>query len=290
MTWLLFSLLAAFSESLKDTFGKLSSVKTDEYTSAFSLHFFSLIFVLPFIIYTGIPVLTNEFWLGSSAFLIITPIWSLLYMKALKISEVSKVIPLMAFNPLFTGLLAYWFTEQTPSMIGWMGIGLITFGIYIANIDRATFNKDLLSPIKNIFADPGALAMLAVAVLWSFGAHFGKMRVNGSSALFSTFTGGLIGMVTTYLLAIIRGKSIKIDVLYNNKWNLMPVGVFYFLANILSSFALVTGSAAYVFATKRASIAGSLFSGKFVFNEVLSLTKVVGTILICAGVLFLAVG
>ncbi len=211
--WLIFSLLAAGSESLKDIFSKFSSTKTDVYTASFSLHFFSILLILPFLFWDGIPQLKTSFWLGSIAFLIITPLWTILYMKALRVSEISKVMSLMAFNPLFTGLLAFAFSEIKPTRLGWAGIILVCVGVYVANSSLRVLHKDIFFPIKNIFSDPGALAMLGVAFLWSLGAHFSKMRVEGSSAVFSTFTGGVIGVVTTYLVAILKKQRIQFSTL-----------------------------------------------------------------------------
>lgn len=290
MLWLLFSLLSALSESLKDTFGKLSSEKSDEYTAALSLHLFSLIFIVPMLIYSGIPKITTSFWVGSAAFLIITPLWTILYMKALRMSELSKIIPLMAFNPLFTALLAIVFGQSIPSLTGWLGIILIVVGIYVINVTSQMSRRDFFLPIKNILADPGARAMLVVALSWSFGAHFSKMRVDGSSPVFSTFSGAIIGIVTTYFLAYVRKKPVHPKVIFQHKWKLMPIGVFYFLATVLSSFALQFGSATYVFATKRSSIVASLISGKFVFQEQMNWFKVVGAGLMMGGIVMLAVG
>jgi len=289
MTWLLFSLLSAGSEALKDTFGKLSSQKTDEYVASFSMHFFSTLLALPLLFYFGMPELKQSFWVGSAAFLVLTPLWSILYMKALRLSQISKVIPLMAFNPLMTGLLAYFFTETAPKLFGWIGIFAICAGIYVANMDIKTLRNNFWSPIKNIFKDPGALAMLGVAAIWSLAAHFAKMRVDGSSAIVSTLSGGMIGMLTTFLVASFLKKPIKLNQIYNARKSLAPVGIFYFLATILSGIALGVGSATYVFAVKRSSIAGSLLTGKYIFKESIDLVKILGTALICVGVVLIAV-
>lgn len=290
MAWLILSLLSATSESLKDAFAKLSSLHADEYSASFSLHAFSVLLILPFVFFTGVPHISNTFWIGSFAFLFITPLWTILYMKALRLSELSKVIPLMAFNPLTTGILALLFRESVPNIYGWIGIIAICIGIYITNIQKSVLTKDVLFPIKEIFKDKGSVYMLAVAILWSFGAHFSKMRVDGSSPLFSTLTGGMIGIVTTYFISLFVKKPIKIKTITNMKKSMIPVGVFYFLATILSSFALQSGTTTYVFAIKRSSIAISLITGKLIFKETLSKKRIIGTLSICIGVVLLALG
>ncbi len=71
--WIVFSLLSAISESFKDIFGKLGSIKTDEYTSAFSLHLVNLILSIPLLLITGIPPIQSQFFYGALAFLFYHP-------------------------------------------------------------------------------------------------------------------------------------------------------------------------------------------------------------------------
>ena len=282
--WIIFSLVAALSETAKDTFGKTSVIKTDEYTSAMCLHITTLFISTILVIFTGIPKIISIFWVGSLAFLFITPLWTLLYMRALKISPLSITLPMMAFNPIFTALLAFVFKGEIPDLSGWIGILSISIGIYFVNANN-TKMLDFSTNIKNIFQDKGAMAMLGVAFLWSLGAHFSKMRVDGSSALFSTFTGGLIGVLTTFIIAIFRKQKISLSNTKSSYKHLLPMSVFYYIATISSSIALSTGSAAYVFSIKRGSILFSAFTGKLIFNEVFSLWKYIGLFMIGVGII-----
>ena len=284
--WLILSLVSALSESIKDIFGKIGSNKTNEYTSALIMHLVTLLFTVPFIFINPIPKLNTAFWIGSFAFLFITPLWSILYMKALKDSPLSITLPMMAFNPVFTGLLSYIFQGKPPSIIGWIGICLISIGIYLINQQKN--QKNIFSPIFHIMNDKGALYMLGVAFLWSLGAHFSKMRVDGSSPFFSTLTSGIIGVVTTYILSIIMKKSISFSSVKNNFWHLFPIGFFYYIATITSSVALVESSAVYVFSIKRSSMLFSSLAGKLFFKEVFNASKYIGLALLMGGIVCVA--
>ncbi len=286
--WLVFSLIAALSETAKDTFAKLSVIETDEYTSAMCLHVTTLLISLILLFVYGIPQIGKNFWLGTIAFLFITPTWTLLYMKALKLSPLSITLPMMAFNPIFTALLAFVFQGSIPDASGWLGVILISLGIYFVNSKSMHLNA-AIGNLQAIFNDKGAMAMLGVAFLWSLGAHFSKMRVDGSSALFSTFTGGLIGVMTTYVLAFINRKRISIRVVVENYKNLLPMSGFYYIATITSSIALVNGSAAYVFSVKRSSIVFSSLVGKFFFGEHFTRWKYIGLFLIGMGIVAISI-
>jgi uncharacterized membrane protein len=174
--WIILSLFSAIFESAKDTFGKKAVFKTDEYTSALSLHLFTLIVSVPVIIYTGIPKLTASFWWGSLLFLPITPLWSVSYMKALRISPLSVVLPMMAFNPIMTALLAFIFEGKGISMLGWLGVALISFGIYAIHLNLEIVKHDILAPLKQAFSNRGSQYMLFVAFLWSVGAYLSEWR------------------------------------------------------------------------------------------------------------------
>ncbi len=286
--WVLLSLIAAFSETAKDAFGKVSVVKTDEYTSGAILHITTFLISAILICIYGVPNIKPVFWLGSLAFLFITPAWTLLYMKALKLSPLSVTLPMMAFNPIFTALLAFIFQGSIPDISGWIGIFLISFGIYFVHVKNIRIDT-IHSTIYSIFQDRGAVAMLIVAFLWSMGAHFSKMRVDGSSALFSTFTGGLIGVITTYFLAFINRKNISLKNVLTNYKQLLPMSIFYYLATITSSLALVSGSAAYVFSVKRGSIVLSALTGKFFFKEHFTKWKYLGLLLVGLGIIAISI-
>ena len=287
--WIALSIISALCESTKDAFGKISSVKNDEYTSAVWLHLFTLLIMTPVVLFSKFPTITNDFWVGSIAFVYLTPLWSILYMKALKLSPLSTSLPMMAFNPIFTGLLAFIFKGELPTVLGWMGIILISSGLYFINLKKSLSSKNLLHPFEVMFSDKGAQAMLGVAFIWSLGAFFSKMRVDGSSAVLSTFSGGVIGVVTTYLIAKYKGKTVFRGNFLSNFKSQFMVGFFYFLATIISSFALVQGSAPYVFSLKRSSVIFSSFIGKLFFKETLGVVKILGLILILLGMFFIVI-
>lgn len=203
-------------------------------------------------------------------------------MKALKESPLSISLPMMAFNPIFTGLLAYVFGGKPLSVLGWIGALCISIGIYLNNFKR---HQSIFQPFQSILKEPGARHMLLVALLWSIGAYASKLRVDGSNALFSTFSGSIIGVVTIFIAAVLSKKTIAFSVIKKHNLLLLPVGICYFLATYFSNVALSVGSAATVFTLKRSSIVLSSLSGKFLFKEQFSGWKYIALGLIGAGML-----
>src|ERR1700756_1981288 len=101
MVWFILSVLTAFFESMKDISSKRSLRNIDEYIVSLSLTLFALPFLIPFLFFIKIPHIGNQFWtalfLGGGLNVIAT----ILYMKAIKYSDLSITVPMVAFTPLF---------------------------------------------------------------------------------------------------------------------------------------------------------------------------------------------
>jgi uncharacterized membrane protein len=124
--------------------------------------------------------------------------------------------------------------------------------------------------------------------MWSVGAYLSKWRVSGSSPIFSTFTAGAIGMLTTYVVSILVRRRIEYGRIINCWRELLPVGWFYYLVGLTSAMALTAGSPAYVFSIKRGSILTSALVGKVVYREKFYWWKYVGLFLIGLGIVVLS--
>jgi|SRR3989338_4896615 len=284
--WVFLSFLSAFSSSGKFIIGKISSVKTDEYTSAFALQFFALILLLPFVVFSGIPKLQNSYWLSLFGLAITVPSWSILYIKAVKLSPLSVCVPMLAFNPIFTALLSIFFDKRLPDALGWFSIFLITIGIYLSRIDNNVLKKGLAYPILSIKQEPGTLAMFLVALIWSIGAHFSKMSAAGSSPLFFAFSSAFIGSSVLYF---IFNKKINISVnnFTKNFTHLTSLGISNGLGELTFGAALSLGYTPYVVAIVRSSILWSSLAGILFFKETFTQIKILGLLLMFAGVILL---
>lgn len=289
MFWIPLAISSAVFESFKDACGKISSQKSDKHTSAFSLHLITFVASTVWLVFSGIPELRSSFWWGTVAFLPLTPLWTYLYLRALRQAPLSTTLPLMATNPVFTLIIASIINKTVPSIGGMVGVGLISVGIYVANL-KTDKNASLLTPFTTIVRNPGAQSMLAVAFLWSLGAIFSQWKVQGSNAWFSTWTSAVIGLLTTVVVAWRSHAPIKMRSLRHLQLSQWGMSGFYFLANLASSIALQTAPTEYVHAIKRGSIIGSSVLGFTWFKETVSLAKVVGLTLLAIGVIVITLG
>ncbi|MBD3362797.1 EamA family transporter [Candidatus Dojkabacteria bacterium] len=287
--WILFTFAAAISRTLTNIFGKFGLKSSNEYISAIFLHIFKAILILPLVLILGIPVLTTNFWISNLAFLFLTPLSSILFMKALKDSPLSVSQPMMAFNPIFTALLNHFFKREPIDTSGWLGIILISLGLYLINFKISMLKKSIFEPLKYLLKDKGAQAMLGVAFIWSLSAHFGKMRIEGSNLVFSIFISGLIGVLSTASIFILKKRnSSKIErIKIKNVKGLSLIGFANFLDSVSSNLALQYGPVPYASAIKRSGIVLSVLAGKYIFKEDLNWLKLFSILIIFVGIVLI---
>ena len=99
--WLFFASLTAFFEACKDATGKQSLKSLDEYSVLFSFMAVGVVLLLPVLLISGVPPLLPGFWValligGSLNILAFT-----LYVRALKLADLSLTVPLVTLTPLF---------------------------------------------------------------------------------------------------------------------------------------------------------------------------------------------
>lgn len=288
--WILFSFISAFSETTKDVVGKKSTHATNEYITSFSLHFFASIIFIPFVLWKGVPELSSLYWLATAGVFITIPAWSILYMKAIKLSPLSVSVPMLAFNPVLTALLSIVLGKDIPSILGWVGILLVTVGIYLIRFDISMKHKGILYPFKSILHEPGALAMLGVALIWSIGAHLSKLGVTSSSALFFAFTQATAAAIILYIIARIKSSVTVMSGLKQHFKSLFSLGLLNAIGDFAMTTALSTGITPYVISLKRTNILWSSLMGKLFFRERINVIKTTGLLIMFTGVVMIIVG
>lgn len=282
--WLLYSVITAILESFKDIQSKQSTKQLDEKSAALHFQLYSLLILIPAVIITGIPTIKPLFYplvlLGS----VISAAWMILYMKALKTEDISNVIPLLAFNPVFTALLAIFFDGSFPERKGWLGILLVSGGLYLQNMTAEKIKQGLLTPFKTALANPASKAMLGVALIWSIGAHITKLSATTSSAYFSSLVGTLFSIVIIWIM-LSRKQKQALLLKTNHTSQHVLLGVINGLSKITLGLALTTGYTAYVMPIKRTNIILSSLYAKIVLKEPFSGAKSLGLAVMFVGIL-----
>lgn len=285
MGWISFALLTAFSRSLTDVAGKTGLKKVDEYIVVLAMYLFSLPFIAVALYFTGIPKLETNFWIALPIGALLNIVANVLYMRAIKTSDLSLSIPLITFTPLFMLMTSPIILGEFPGPYGIIGIVLIVAGAYLLNVRHA--KKGLLAPFRALLKTKGPRLMLAVAFIWSISSNFDKMGIQGSSALFWAFFINLAIAVGTLPLVLIYSRK-HLPELKKQMKPLLAVGFFNGLTIIFQMIAVSMTLVAYVIAIKRSSAVMSVLMGALFFKEKGIKERLLGAIIMILGVLFIS--
>ncbi|MEG4988692.1 EamA family transporter [Microcoleus sp. BR0-C5] len=284
MTWLIFGILTAFFEAVKDVFGKQNLKKSDEYVVAWSLSFFSVIFLIPWVVYTGIPPLNSQFWLALLIGGSINAVTSLLYIKAIKVSDLSLTLPLVALTPLFMLVTSPLIVGEYPNFFDYIGILLIVAGSYLLNIKEKS--KGYLAPFTALLNEPGPKLMLIVALLWSIASNFDKIGVTNSSPIFWLFS--LFGTISVLLLPVLLHKTPNPGrKILKQLPMLAAMGSLNAMGVLFQMQALTLTLVVQVIAVKRTSVLMGVLFGHFIFKEKDIQERFLGAAIMMGGVLFI---
>jgi len=264
LTWLILGIFTAFFEALKDVFGKQNLKKSDEYVVAWSLSFFSVIFLTPWVFYTGIPALNSQFAIALLIGGSINAVTTILYIKAIKVSDLSLTVPLVALTPLFMLLTSPLIVGEYPNFFDYIGILLIVTGSYLLNIKEKS--QGYLAPFKALLKEPGPKMMLIVAFLWSITSNFDKIGVKNSSPIFWLFS--LFGTMSILLLPILLHKTPNPSrKILKQLPMLAAMGFFNAIGLLCQMQALTLTLVVQVIAIKRTSVLMGVLFGHFIFKE-----------------------
>lgn len=279
--WVIYALLSAFSLATADALSKKVLSTADEWIVAWVRFLFAGPFLIGFLIFGRIPPLDSTFWLTILVMLPMESVALLMYVRAIKTSPLSLTIPFLSMTPLFLVLTGWLVLGERVDAVGSAGIGLIVLGAYLLHIH--TFHEGWLAPLKAIIREKGSRLMILIALIYSFTSSFGKVAILHSSPT-------AFGAVYFLLLAVVLSPM----VLWRSRSHIpqikshMPVfftiGLFEAVMILFHTLAIVQTEVAYMIAVKRTSLIFSVMFGYLFFGETHFRQRLMGSLLMLAGV------
>jgi len=280
MQWIIYALLCALFSSLTDFFTKKFGDNAGTLENAFCQNFFALPLLWGAALIEGVPAVNSSLPVIIALSIPIEVVALLMYIKSVKISPLSKTVPLLAFTPAFLLIVApLMFGEKTP-LHGIIGVGVIIAGNYIININ---WRGGVFAPFSAVIREKGSMMMLCVALLYSVTSSFGKMGVLASSALF--FAAVYYSVLSLVFLILILVKR-RTGRLFNRK--LAVVGLTSALSLMFHMTALKMTYVSYMISVKRTSIVFAIVLGFIFFKEKDVVRKVAGGAIVLCGIVMLA--
>lgn len=127
--------------------------------------------------------------------------------RALKLEDVSLVTPMLTFSPAFTVLIAAVFLDETPSIRGLTGVGLLLVGAYWLNHSS---KEDWLAPFKSLSLKPSNLLVLFAGLLWAITPILEKVAIQHTDPSSPRFVAFIVDLLLVLLLitpALLHGQS-----------------------------------------------------------------------------------
>lgn len=281
----MFAFISTLAVSAKDAFAKKALKNIDEYVVAWASRCFALILILPLLFFARIPEIGNSFWKALFIGGTLNMLAILCYMKAVKSSNLSKVIPLLAFTPLFVLVTSRVMLSESPKFFGIVGVLLIVAGSYILNIKERT--KGYIVPFKTLLTEKGARLMLLTAFLWSITSNYDKIGVENSSPVFWAFALNAFNSLLLFFLMICRSKDMKQQI-SSSFGTLLIIGFAVGIAFTAQMVALKYVFVSYVIAIEKLHILIAVFSGWLFFREKKEIReKLFGSVMMLVGVLLI---
>lgn len=283
--WLFLSIAAAVFTSLMDVLGKKVIGRSGAYVVVWAMNFFATPFLYTALFVQPLPVLGPLFWSALAIQSLIIVIASILYFKAIEVSDLSLTIPMLTFTPLFLLVTSPLMLGEFPNPLGLWGILLIVVGSYVLNITQ--WHKGYLAPLRMLVSEKGPRYMLMVALLYSVGANVDKIGVRHSSPL--AWAAALNTVLTIALGLIMLRRSSHVSQRIKAGWKyLVLLGTANAFALIANMTAIELTLVPYLIAIKRLSVFITLLLGFVIFKEKGFRERFVGALLMILGAVMIS--
>lgn len=280
--WFVYSILCAFFLSLMDVATKKLSSSIGEFEIALGRIGFAVPVLWLFALFEGIPPVNGKI-IGVYLFsLPLEAAATLLYIRALSLSPLSLTVPFLSFTPVFLLATSPVMMGERAGPAGVIGVMLIALGAYALNL--GSIRQGSFAPLRALIRERGSLLMLAVALIYSVTANFGKMGVLYSSPSF--FAATYFSLLALALLVVVLLKKGRVGVF---RREMLPLGL---LSGVMITFhmlAIELINVSYMIAVKRSSLLFGILFGALVFREKGLRERLPAGVLMMIGILFLAV-
>lgn len=240
------------------------------------------IFSLAFIFFTGLP--PREMWLFAVISMILEVIYFILLCSAYSDHDFSLVYPIA--RGAAPALLVLWsaiFLREQLTAGGYLGIAMITGGIIVTGATTLLQNKSEKPHLR------GILTALSVALVISIYTLIDGTAVkNGPAMPYGLFIFVMVPFVTTPYLTGKYGWSQFVEMWKKKSGYLLLGGLLGMVAYMLALFAYTFAPLSYSGAIREVSAVIGAFLGWRFLKEELGGVRVVGSAIVFAGVMVIA--
>lgn len=291
MLWFYLALLTAIFWTFEHAvIKKILRSEKPEYVSLATTLITSLLSIFLIVVLLDRLTFNKKFLLILIPVALVNATARILYAKSLKLSPMSKAVPLLSLSPIFTLIFAFFIIAEVPPLKAVFGIILAIVGVYLLNIQKFS-SRSFFEPFASIIRNKGVFFMFLVSIIYGLGGVLDKYGVSSSNVLTYLLLINPVSLLAqgAYLWAKDKNKIIgeSSKILRGNLGPLILLSIVAFVTIIFQFWAVSLTFSSYVIAVKRISALFSVLVGYWVFKERKNVVKtIVGTIIILAGTYF----
>lgn len=244
---------------------------------------YSAPFLLPLLWFIEIPRLDGSF---ATIILILVPLEIaaiILYMRALQISPLSLTVPFLSLTPVFTLLTSLLMLGEIPDLPGGFGVLLIVIGTFLLNAHLT--KNGLMEPLRAIRRERGSLLMVAVAFIYSITSNLGKLAIQHSSPAFMGVF--YLPFISMAMLPFAVKGGMRVAHLRRAGALFWLIGASQALMTLCHFKAVSMILVSYMISVKRLSLLLSVVFGGIFFQEEHLRERLLGSLTMLAGVIFI---
>ena len=281
--WVLYAVLNPIFDSLKGVFSKKASKRVDPLLVSWFNNLIPLILFSPLLFFIDLKF-NYQFFEALFISGIINITSAILYHRAIFKDDISVVVPMLSFTPLFLLFLSPLIVGEFPDAWGLIGTILIISGSYLLNINLK--KQGIFSPLKSLLKNKGTFYMLIVAFIWAISANYDKRGIKASSIYQYIISVNLFITIGTTIFVYSKRK-VSLQALKLEYKNLLMVGFLTSLAYFVHMTAITLTLVVYVVSLKRTGGMISVLLGYFIFKEQNIRQRFLGSAIMFIGVLFI---
>ena len=232
------------------------------------------------------PFLNLKSYIFPGLILILISLFSaLLFLKAIKQSDLSLTIPLLSLSPLFSSFFSFFFLNEKLSYFQYIGVFLIIFGTLVLYSKKITLGE-IFKSFKVLAINNSAKLMIVVSLIWSLTPVLDKLCLEHSSINIH----GLIQSFGLMILLIFLLKKEKYEFLsLKRNWRLILITILTgIIATVLQFYAILFNYVPIMETIKRSiGQLSSVLFGKLFFEEKITKPKILGVLILSVGVYYI---
>jgi drug/metabolite transporter (DMT)-like permease len=192
LLWVLLTLLAATVQAMRNALsrqlvGQVSPALTAWSRFAFNLPF-SAALALGLGLWHGAPQLSAAFFVWALVGAVTQLLANFALVAAFQVSSFSQSVALHKLETVFGAAVGLALFGEVPTLLGWAGILLSTFGVLLMNLARP--DDDGIGWRRMFVLDRGSIYALICAALFAFTSFFFKQAIEQLVAVNPALAGG----------------------------------------------------------------------------------------------------